>query len=182
MEASLSSYMFRECLLSCSVARFSIPFVLKFCDSPVICDSYCCCLVAQLCSTLCDPTDCSPPGSSVCGVPQARILEWVAILFSRGSFQPRDRTRVSCTVRQILYRVATRKALHLWQREVVTLLLFWAALISPWTLVWASSGSWWWTGKPGVLQSMGLQRVGHDWVTELNWPLLSGSPALEGSG
>ena len=44
-----------------------------------------------------------------------------------------------------------------------------------WTWVWASSGSWWWTGKPGVLQSMGSQRVGHDWATELNclkvWPL-----------
>ena len=38
-----------------------------------------------------------------------------------------------------------------------------------WTWVWASSRSWWWTGKPGVLQSMELQRVGHDWVTELNW-------------
>ena len=38
-----------------------------------------------------------------------------------------------------------------------------------WTWVWASSGSWWWTGKPGVLQSMGSQRVGHNWVTELNW-------------
>ena len=35
--------------------------------------------------------------------------------------------------------------------------------------IWASSGSWWWTGKPSVLQSMGLRRVGHDWVTELNW-------------
>ena len=35
--------------------------------------------------------------------------------------------------------------------------------------VWASSRSWWWTGRPGMLQSMGLQRVGHDWVTELNW-------------
>ena len=34
---------------------------------------------------------------------------------------------------------------------------------------WVNSGSWWWTGRPGVLQSMGLQRVGHDWVTELNW-------------
>ena len=34
---------------------------------------------------------------------------------------------------------------------------------------WASSRSWWWTGKPGVLQSMGLQRVGHGWATELNW-------------
>ena len=38
-----------------------------------------------------------------------------------------------------------------------------------WTWVWASSGSWRWTGKPGVLQSMGSQRVRHDWVTELNW-------------
>ena len=36
-----------------------------------------------------------------------------------------------------------------------------------WTWVWASSGSWWWTGRPGVLQSMGWQRVGHDWATEL---------------
>ena len=38
-----------------------------------------------------------------------------------------------------------------------------------WTRVWASSSCWWWTGKPGVLQSMGLQRVGHDWAIELNW-------------
>ena len=37
-----------------------------------------------------------------------------------------------------------------------------------WTWIWAGSGSWWWTGKPGVLQSMGSQRVGHDWVTKLN--------------
>ena len=37
-----------------------------------------------------------------------------------------------------------------------------------WTWVWASSGSWWWTGKPGVLQSMGWQIVGHDWETEMN--------------
>ena len=44
-------------------------------------------------------------------------------------------------------------------------------LASPmrWTWVWANSRSWWWTGKPGVLQSMGLHRVGHDWATELNW-------------
>ena len=38
-----------------------------------------------------------------------------------------------------------------------------------WTWIWASSRSWWWTGKLGVLQSMGSQRVGHDWETELNW-------------
>ena len=37
------------------------------------------------------------------------------------------------------------------------------------TWVWVNSGSWWWTGRPGVLRFMGSQRVGHDWVTELNW-------------
>ena len=46
----------------------------------------------------------------------------------------------------------------------------WMASLTQWTWVWASSRSWWWTGKPGVLQSMGSQRVGHDRVTELtNW-------------
>ena len=45
----------------------------------------------------------------------------------------------------------------------------WMASPTQWTWVWVNSGSWWWTGRPGVLQSMGLQRVGHDWVTELNW-------------
>ena len=45
----------------------------------------------------------------------------------------------------------------------------WMASPTQWTWVWASSGSWWWTGKPGVLQSMGSQRVRHDWVTELKW-------------
>ena len=52
--------------------------------------------VAQSCPTLCDPMDYSPPGSSVHGILQARILEWVAISFSRGSSQPRDWTRISC--------------------------------------------------------------------------------------
>ena len=44
----------------------------------------------------------------------------------------------------------------------------WMAWPTQWTWVWVNSGSWWWTERPGVLQSMGLQRVGHDWVTELN--------------
>ena len=45
----------------------------------------------------------------------------------------------------------------------------WMASPTWWTWVWASFGKWWWTVYPGVLQSIGLQRVGHDWVTELNW-------------
>ena len=55
------------------------------------------------CPTLCNPMECSPPGSSVHGIFQARILEWVAIPLSRGSSQPRDQTQVSCI--QILYHL-----------------------------------------------------------------------------
>ena len=53
-------------------------------------------LVAQSCPTLCDPINCSPPGSSAHGILQARILEWVAVPSSRGSSPRGDRTRVSC--------------------------------------------------------------------------------------
>ena len=45
----------------------------------------------------------------------------------------------------------------------------WRASPTRWTWVWVNSGSWWWTGRPGVLWFMGSQRVGHDWATELNW-------------
>ena len=45
----------------------------------------------------------------------------------------------------------------------------WMASRTPWTWVWVNSGSWWWTGRPGVLRFMRFQRVGHDWATELNW-------------
>ena len=58
--------------------------------------------VAKLCLTLCDPMDCSPPDSSVHGIFRVRILEWVAISFSRGSSQLRDQTHVSCIGRWIL--------------------------------------------------------------------------------
>ena len=56
-----------------------------------------CCLVIKWCLTLCDPMNCSPPGSSVHGIPQAGILEWVASSFSRGASQIGDHTCVSCT-------------------------------------------------------------------------------------
>ena len=45
----------------------------------------------------------------------------------------------------------------------------WMASLTQWTWVWVDSRSWWWTGRPGVLQSMGSQRVRHDWAIELNW-------------
>ena len=69
-----------------------------------------CCLVAKSCLTLYDAIDCSPPGSSVQVISQARILEWVAIFSSRGSSQHRDQTHISCVYcsgRQILYPSTT---------------------------------------------------------------------------
>ena len=67
-------------------------------------------LSIQLCLTLCDSMDRSPPGSSVHGIPQARILEWIAIPFSRGSSPCRDQTLVSCTAGRFLTIKATREA------------------------------------------------------------------------
>ena len=59
----------------------------------------------QLCPTLCDPMDCSLPGSSVHGILQARVLEWVAMPFSRGSSQPKDRTQVSHIVGRFFTKI-----------------------------------------------------------------------------
>ena len=66
--------------------------------------------VAQSCPTVCDPMDCSLPGCSVHGILQARILEWVAISFCRGSSQPRDGTRVSHIAGRCFTLWATREA------------------------------------------------------------------------
>ena len=71
--------------------------------------------VAQSCLTLCDPTDCSPPGSSVHGIFQARILKWVAISFSRKSSQPRDWTQVSRIVGRHFTIWATREVFWLFK-------------------------------------------------------------------
>ena len=65
-------------------------------------------LVTQLCLTLCDPMDCSQPGSSVHGIFQARILEWVAISSSRASSQHRDQTQVSHIAGRLFTIWATR--------------------------------------------------------------------------
>ena len=67
-------------------------------------------LVAQSCSTFCDPMDCSPRGSSVHGILQARMLEWATIPFSGGSSRRRDRTRVSCIPGRFFTIWATREA------------------------------------------------------------------------
>ena len=75
----------------------------------------CVCVCSQSCMTLWNPKDCKPPSSSVRGIFQARILEWVAISFSRGSYRTRDRTRVSCVSsvgKWVLYPCTTWEALN----------------------------------------------------------------------
>ena len=79
-------------------------------------------LVDQSCLTICNPMNCSPPGSSVHGILQARILEWVAIPFSRGSSQTRDQTQVCCIAGRFFTIWATRED-H---------------LICPFPLLWAA--------------------------------------------
>ena len=66
--------------------------------------------VVQLCPNLWDPMGCSPPGSSIHGILQARMLKWVAISFSKRSFQPRDRTWVSRIAGRLFTVWATREA------------------------------------------------------------------------
>ena len=83
--------------------------------------------VTQSWLTLCDPMDYHLPGSSVHGISQARILEWVAIPFSRGSSQPRDGTQVSCIAGGFLTIWATREPLRFlpqeWGRQTKGILL-----------------------------------------------------------
>ena len=187
--------------------------------------------------------DCSLPGSSVHGIFQARVLEWAAITFSRGSSQPRDRTQVSHTVgrhftvwattglridafelwcwrrllkvpwtamrskQSILKETSSEYSLErlmlklklqyfgylVWRTNSFEKTLIWGktegrrrrgqqsmrwldGITTGWTWVGTSLRSWWWTGKPVVLQSMGSQIVRHNWATELKVILESKKP------
>ena len=87
----------------------------------------------QSCPILCDPMDCSPPGSSVHGILQARILEWVAMSSSRGSSQPRDRTHLfcsSCTACKFFTAEPLGKP-HPWLVGVYTGITTWQYLHTP---------------------------------------------------
>ena len=90
-----------------------------------------CVLVAQLCPTLCNPVDCSPPGPSVHEILQARILEWVAISFSRGSSQSRNQTHISCIEADSLLSEPPGKPVHL------SVLLKYIYLFTYFWLCWA---------------------------------------------
>ena len=80
--------------------------------------------VAQSYLTLCDPMDCSPPGFSVHGISQARILEWVATSFSRESSQARDWTHISCTVGRYFTTEPSEKPVYPYYITIISLSLY----------------------------------------------------------
>ena len=129
----ISSGVFSSPLLNTQVRAGLLPCWLLFCVFS------CCCVISQLCPTLCNPMECSLPASSVHGILQARILERVAIFFFRGSSQPRYQTLgISYIRRQILYHWAIREAPYVFYRSQLCLvyLCFW---ISPVTRILENS-------------------------------------------
>ena len=153
----------------------------------------------QSCLTLYNSMNYSLPGSFVLGILQARTLEWIVISFSNAckwKVKVKSLSRVRLLVtpwtaahqappsmgssRQEYWSGVPLPSLKeswaprswCWERAKAGEgddrgWDGWMTSLSQW--VWVSSGSWWWTGKPGMLQSMGSQRVRHDWATELNW-------------
>ena len=100
--------------LMCHWYSFLVYFVYEISLLEFFCYILCVCvLAAQSCPTLRDPMHFSPPGSSVHGILQARILEWAAIPFSRGCSWPRDWTLVSCVAGRLFTFWSTREALNI---------------------------------------------------------------------
>ena len=110
----MTCYWKRTCYFMLHKSLQNIKKTSKLFSQYLVCKThvcvYVCVLVAQSCLTLCKSMDCSPPGSSVYGILQARILEWVAIPFSRGSSWTRDQTWVSCIAGRFFTIWATREA------------------------------------------------------------------------
>ena len=143
--------------------------------------------VIHFCPILCDPMDCSPPGFSVHELFQARILEWVAISSSRGSFRPRDRTHVLCIGRQILSHWATCEApffIKIYEKSFIKCPsnYTWGNLkemathssILAWKILWAEER--WWATVHGVTKSRpGLS----DWAQTIGHLLQCGSVCRE---
>ena len=139
--------------------------------------------VSQQCLSLFNPIDCSPPGSSVHGIFQARIMEQFAISYSRGSSRPRDQTQVSCLLHwQVnslpLSHLGSPRSMNTSGKSFLRPPLHLFPLISIWiaiiyvekamtphssTLAWKIP----WMEGSGGLQSMGSRGVGHDWAASL---------------
>ena len=137
------------------------------------------CAIAHSCLTFCDPMGCSSPGLFVHGISQARVLRQIAISYSRGSSQPRDRTYTSCAScigKQIVYHYTMvvmgvhwvhplngkPHSITYWDLKVFS--VNYGSPLEKAMASYSSTLAWKipWTEKPGGLQSMGLRRVGHD--------------------
>ena len=148
----------------------------------------------QSCLTLRNPMECSPPGCSVHGILQARI--WSGLPRPPSGDLPNPGALISPALAGRFFTTSTAcwswnfSTVATWWQELTHLKRPWCwerlraggegndrgwddwmASLTRWTWVWINSGSWQWIGRPGVLQSKGSQRVGHDWATELNWAL-----------
>ena len=153
--------------------------------------------VTKSCSTLFNPMDCSLPGSSIHGIFQESILQPTPV-FLPGESQGWG-SLVGCRLwgrrvghdwSDLAAAAAYCSGLPFPGEYMIFLGIYlekhkfrlkaggegdnrgcdgWMASPTQWTCVRVNSGSWWWTGRPGMLQSMGPQRVGHNWATEMNW-------------
>ena len=139
------------------------------------------CMRARSLQSCCDPMDCNPPGSSVYGILQARILEWVAMSSCRGSSWPRDQISISYQKPPYTH-THTHTYVHIYTHrasQVALVVKNPTVIHETWVrslggedplekeMVTHSSILAWripWTEEPGGLQSIGSQRVGHDWV------------------
>ena len=131
--------------------------------------------VTQSCSTLCDPMDCSPPGSSLHGILQARILEWVAIPFSRGSSRLRDGAQVSCPAGRFFAVWATREALSMEAGTEVSGCTWHTPEVSPGCeqaafFLWLSQAAFWTPGPshPSTRMMLTVSLPSRKWVNTLN--------------
>ena len=134
----------------------------------------CACMLKslQLCPTLCNPMDCSPPGSSVHGILQARILEWVAMPSSRGSSQPRDWIHVSygpCIAGGFFTAELLGKCLHMgvcvWYICTIYMHLLHPSLVCFCILTIVNNAA---LKKPGSINAANLKHESKTWVSQLN--------------
>ena len=135
------------------------------------------CVNCSVTSDFLGPHELSPPGSSVHGILQARVLEWIVIPFFRRSSPPRDQSQVSCIAGRFFAIWATREAQVIWYTHMKNIMQELKVIRRKELHIHALekekathssilAGKIPWTEGPGGLQSMGLQRVGHDWS---NW-------------
>ena len=149
--------------------RFSKHWLSLYCTSGITVLGIIC-SVAKLCPTLCDPSDCSPSGSSVHGISKARKLEWVATSFSRGFSRPWNWTHISSIGRQILYHWATREA-----HRYYLLYIFITWNVPQRMQWWKRLGPWLWEASRYEDRSLKIW-----WVERLCYRCTVGRPGSQG--